>query len=121
MSVTITAIYASICGLLLIALSLRVIRARRREHIGLGDGDNPALHRAIRVQANFSEYAPMVLILMGLAELQGTSDIRVHVIGVALIAGRLIHAFGVSQESESYRYRVTGMVLTPVPDLTHFQ
>lgn len=32
--------------------------------------------------------------------------------GSALIGGRLLHAWGVSQEQENFRYRTAGMALT---------
>jgi hypothetical protein len=36
----------------------------------------------------------------------------VHVLGCALLAGRLLHAWGVSREPERFVFRVTGMALT---------
>ncbi len=105
-------IYAGLLGLVFIFLSVRVIRARRQERVALGDGGNPQVRRAMRVHANFAEYVPLALILIAFAELQGQPAVLVHALGLALLAGRLIHAFGVSQENETYRYRTAGMWLT---------
>ena len=105
-------IYAGLLGLVFIFLSVRVIRARRQERVALGDGGNPRLRRAIRVHANFAEYVPLALILIAFAELQGQPGVLVHTLGLALLVGRLIHAFGVSQENETFRYRTAGMSLT---------
>lgn len=108
----ITAIYASILALFFVSLSVRVIGARRAARVALGDGGNAQLLRRQRVHGNFAEYVPLALILMLLAEQQGTAAWVVHGIGVLLLAGRLVHAFGVSQSPERIWLRVTGMSLT---------
>ncbi len=109
---TVTPLYAALCGLLLILLSRRVIQQRRRFKVALGDAAEPEMLRAVRVQANFVEYAPIALILMALAELQGHAPWLLHGIGLLLICGRLLHAFGVAREPENLRFRVAGMALT---------
>ncbi len=110
--ITVTPIYASLVALLFVLLSLRVIVARRQSSVPLGDGGDPILLRRLRAHGNFAEYAPLVIVLMALAELQGGASITLHAIGLLLLGGRLIHAFGVSQEPENYRLRVAGMALT---------
>jgi uncharacterized membrane protein YecN with MAPEG domain len=110
--IAITPIYASLIALLFVLLSLRVIAARRQSRVPLGDGGDPILLRRLRAHGNFAEYAPLVIVLMALAELQGAAGITLHAIGALLIGGRLVHAFGVSQEPENYRLRVAGMALT---------
>ncbi len=112
MLLTATPIYAAVAAFILIYLSLRVIRTRRMEKVALGDGGNAALLRASRAQANFAEYVPMALLLMGFAELQGAPLWAVHGLGLVLLAGRLVHAYGVSQAQENFRFRVRGMQLT---------
>jgi uncharacterized membrane protein YecN with MAPEG domain len=108
----ITPVYAALTALLFVALGFRVIGARREARIGLGDGGNRILLRRIRAHGNFAEYAPMALILMALIELQAASSMVMHAMGVCLLTGRLIHAYGVSVEPENVRLRVTGMILT---------
>lgn len=109
---TVTPVYATLLGLLFIALSLRTIRLRRRHQIAVGDGNNSELRRAMRVHANFAEYVPLALLLVYFVEHDGATMLLVHTLGCALLAGRLLHAWGVSQPRENFRYRVTGMVLT---------
>ena len=109
---TVTPIYATILGLLFIALSVRTIRMRRKHQVAVGDGDNSELRRAMRVHANFAEYVPLALLLIFFVELDGTPKWWVHALAVALVCGRLAHAWGVSQTRENFRYRVSGMVLT---------
>ncbi|WP_303980730.1 MAPEG family protein [Dongia mobilis] len=112
MTMTITPLYAGPLALLFLILSLRVIGRRRMLQVGLGDGGDPDLARRIRVAANCGEYIPLVLILMVLAELQGATHFLLHATGAALLAGRALHAYGVSHAPENYRYRTTGMILT---------
>lgn len=109
---TVTPLYAAILGLVFVALSLQTIRLRRRHRVALGDGDQTPLRRAMRVHANFAEYVPLALLLMFFVERGGGSALRMHILGVALLAGRLLHAWGVSQVRENFRYRTAGMVLT---------
>lgn len=109
---TVVPTYAALCGLLLILLSVRVIRQRRRSKVSLGDAGKPEMQRAMRVQANFAEYVPLALLLLALAELQGLDPLILHALGLLLLFGRLLHAFGVGREPENLRFRVAGMVMT---------
>jgi hypothetical protein len=107
-----TALYAAILSLIFVALSLRTIRMRRRQKIAIGYADNDLMLRAMRVHANFAEYVPLSLILIYLVEISGRSTWLVHCLGLCLIVGRLLHAYGVSQPKEVFKFRITGMVLT---------
>ena len=49
---------------------------------------------------------------MGLGEAQGLQTWAVHGLGMMLVAGRVIHAFGVIREPEPVRWRICGMTLT---------
>ena len=64
----ITAVFAALLAPLFLVLSYRVIKLRGSTRTALGDGGNPELLRRMRVQANFAEYAPLALVLIGLAE-----------------------------------------------------
>ena len=108
----ITPIYAALLALLFIYLSIRVIKGREAHEVALGDGGHSALQRRVRVHANFAEYVPLALILIAMLEWLGGWGYLIHGLGIALLAGRLMHAFGVSQTKENLRYRVIGMVLT---------
>ncbi|KPK11511.1 MAG: hypothetical protein AMJ68_05680 [Acidithiobacillales bacterium SG8_45] len=93
----VTAIYASILGLLFVVLSLRVVMLRRRDRVPLGHGASKPLRRAIRVQANAAEYLPFILILMALLELNGGAGWELHIYGIAIVAARMLHAFWLSR------------------------
>jgi len=109
---TVTPIYAALAAFFFMFLSFRVIRLRFTERVGLGDGNNRALRRAIRVQGNFAEYAPLALLLMALVEIQGAPLWALNLLGTSILAGRLIHVLGFGREPERLRLRVTGMVIT---------
>ena len=108
----ITALYAGLLAILLLILSARVIGVRRAEKISLGDGDNRQLQQRIRVHANFVEYTPFALILIGLIESLKAPSLLLHGLGLALLMGRAIHAYGLSQSPQIMVLRVGGMVLT---------
>lgn len=108
----ITAFYAALLAPLFLYLSVRVIGRRREAKVALGPGDDAILLRRMRVHANFAGYAPFALLCMGLAEGVGVASLVIHIIGVVLVAGRYIHAYGVSQQPENFKLRVTGMTAT---------
>lgn len=112
MTLSIVPFYAALLALFYIFLSIRVVRMRVRDRIALGDANNPRLRRAVRVHANFAEYVPLTVILAAFVEWQQFAPVWVHGLCWMLIAGRVIHAYGVSQENEDYRLRVAGMVST---------
>lgn len=108
----VTALYAGLLGLMLIALSVTVIRHRFRAQIGIGVGEDQALQRAVRVHANFIEYTPLFLILLLLAEVVSQQAVLIHALGAAFLIGRISHAFGLSQSAGTSAPRFIGMVLT---------
>jgi uncharacterized membrane protein YecN with MAPEG domain len=112
MKLTIIPIYAAFLGLLFFALSAQVIFARRRARVGLGDGGDRGLVRAMRVHANFAEYVPLTLVLLAFLEIEGAPRLLVHLGGLGLLAGRLAHAYGMSQEPDIERLRAFGIVAT---------
>lgn len=106
----ITALYASLCALLLVKLSLQVISLRRTHRISLGDGGNAELQAAIRTQGNATEYIPIILILMMLLEWAAAAWWIIHLAGIALLAGRIIHASAL--KTGNVKHRVLGMKIT---------
>lgn len=108
----VTAFYAGLLALLYVGLSLRTIVYRRGKRVSLGEGGDPELQRRVRVHGNFGEYAPLALILMGLAESLGLIAPALHVLGLGLLAGRLSHAYALSQTPQSLTLRTIGMAVT---------
>jgi len=109
---SVTPLYAAVATLLFVLLSFRVIGVRRSAGVALGDGGDRLPMRRLRAHGNFAEYAPLAIVLMAFAEIQGLMAILVHVLGSALLVGRGLHAFGVSRTPEDFRFRVAGMSLT---------
>ena len=108
----ITALFAGLLALLFVGLAVRVIGARRGARVSIGDGGDKTLTRRVRVHGNFAEYVPMALVLMGLAESMGAWKPTLWLTGAALLIGRLLHAYGVSQINETLAFRITGTALT---------
>lgn len=106
----ISALYAAMLALLLVWLALRVIKVRREKLVRLGDGGEFALQSAIRAHGNAAEYIPIALILLTLLELSGGPAILVHLGGIAMLAGRILHAKGLL--TDSLRFRILGMQMT---------
>lgn len=107
-----TGLYAALCALLILALSFRIVQLRRRLRIGIGDGGDPALARAIRAQANAIEYVPLLLVMLLIAENNGAGVVFVHACGIALVLARLLHALGLSGSAGVSFGRFWGTALT---------
>ena len=108
----ITAFYAGLLAIFFVLLSIHVIRRRLANMVSLGDGGDVELSRRIRVHGNFAEYVPLGLILIGLSESLGTTPMLVHGLGLALLVGRMSHAWGLSPANGLQAFRTVGMVLT---------
>jgi uncharacterized membrane protein YecN with MAPEG domain len=98
--------------LLFIYLSFRVIKTRRQERIAIGDGGNPRMQRAMAVHNNFAQYVPLALLLMAFLEMQRGPTILIQILCAALLIARLLHAYGVSQMQEDFRFRKVGALMT---------
>jgi uncharacterized membrane protein YecN with MAPEG domain len=108
----VTMLYASLLGLFLIILSWGVSKVRLRERVSLGAGEVSDLEAAIRAHGNFIEYVPFALILLLLAESAGAQSWLLHALGGSLLAGRLLHAYGIRQPGSTNNYRKSGAALT---------
>ena len=92
----VAALYTGLVGLLLLALAARVSLLRRRFKVGLGDGGQRELQRAIRVHGNAVEWAVPAILLLLVAELNRAPLLLLHLCGLAIIVGRVLHAVGLS-------------------------
>ncbi|MBU2983263.1 MAPEG family protein [Lentibacter algarum] len=108
----ITPLYAALIGLLFIALSVNVIRTRFKHRVSVGDGGEKALIKAMRAHANCAEYAPFTLLLIAMAELQSGPAWLIHLLGLLILGGRFIHAYGFGRTPQIVPLRQTGMYLT---------
>ena len=110
--IKIVPIYAGLLAVFYCGLTVRTIRLRRIYKVALGYGSSPQLEKAMRVHGNFAEYVPLALILLTFLELQQTAGWLLHAGGIFLVLGRVLHAYGVSQFKENFRFRIAGMVQT---------
>jgi uncharacterized membrane protein YecN with MAPEG domain len=113
--IPVTLATAGLLGLIYLALCVRVSMARRDTKVSVGDGGGgkefEPLVVAMRTQANFSEYVPLALILLGALELAGAAHFTLVVLALMLIAGRIAHPFGMVRPAPN-PYRLAGILLT---------
>lgn len=112
MNAAITGLYAASLTVLFIFLSARVITYRRGDAISLGDGGDAGMLARVRAQRNCAEYAPFGLLLMLIAEAQGSAPFWRHLCGLLLLTGRVLHGVNFSFGIRNMMLRVGGMVLT---------
>lgn len=104
--------YAALLGLLYVYLSLATVSRRKKILVALGDGGDKLLQKKMRAHGNFQEYVPFALILISCFEYIGGANWLIHILGMCLLTGRILHGFGVSMLHEKLVFRVTGMGLT---------
>lgn len=104
----ISGIYAALCALLLLVLSVRISLRRNTEKIGIGTGQDEVITRRIRVQGNFVEYVPMALVLLLLLETNHTAPWLLHSFGVVLVVSRIAHAIGLGKSAGTSPGRLLG-------------
>ena len=109
----ITLIFAAALGLLNIWLGMRIVRIRVSRGVSLGHGDVPGMEARCRAHANFNEYVPMALILMGLVEMNVGASRWLWGIGALLVVARVLHPFGMDRPAPN-PYRALGIILTLV-------
>lgn len=113
MIVPVTAVFAAVTGLLLLVLSAQVVKFRLKYRKGLGVNDDPEFEAAVRAQANLVEYAPLGLIMLAIAELNGVSGALIYWTGMALVVGRILHAWGmINGKGGPHLARMIGILLT---------
>ena len=92
-------------------LALRISRTRAASKTWMGDGGDPALIARMRAQANFIEYTPIILILIGAIELARGTTSGLWIVGAVYILGRLAHGLGMDG-GRLVRLRSVGAVST---------
>ncbi|WP_112810928.1 MAPEG family protein [Ensifer sp.] len=108
MTLATTSLYALLLSAIWFVLWMRVSSARTALSCSIGDGGDPKLLQRIRQHGNFIEWVPFVLVLMVLAEAQGTDALWLHAAGVLLIIGRLAHPFGLPVDNAGHPLRYLG-------------
>ncbi len=108
---TITLTIAGACALLNLWLGMRVSQLRIRDKVSVGDGGNAGVTARMRAHANFVEYTPIFLILLGLVELARGTQTWLWAVGILFVIGRLLHPFGMDRPAPN-AMRMGGTILT---------
>ena len=108
----VTLTFAAIAGLMNIWLGWRVGQVRMSEKVLTGDGGNMRVIARMRAQANFVEFTPFVLILMGAIELAGGWPLALWAVGAVYFLARIAHAFGMESTDKPGRGRGPGILVT---------
>ena len=92
----VSALYAVLSALLLMKFSFDVVRLR--------------MQYRVRIHGNAVEYIPIAIVLMLFMEMNGAETWMVHICGIVLLAGRLMHYYGFHHRL--FRWRRSGMSAT---------
>ncbi len=104
-----TLLTAGLCGLIFFVLSWRVVQVRQSAKVLLGDAGNVLLLGRIRAHANFAEYVPICLILLGAIEAASRPEHHPILmgVGITLVVVRISHAIGMTYETVNV-FRIIG-------------
>ena len=90
----VTSLVAGVFAVMMVALSLAVTQRRIQVRSTHGDAGDSVLGKRIRAHGNFTEYAPLALILLALLEAQAAPAVLVQALGVVFVLSRLVHVVG---------------------------
>ncbi len=111
MILPITLTIAAAATLINLWLAARTGRVRLAKKVNIGDGGDPQLIARMRAQANFVEYTPFFLILLGLIEFAHGSATWLWLVAIAYILARIAHAFGMDRPAPN-PFRMIGILAT---------
>lgn len=114
--VPVTLLAAAAAALVNFWLGWRIAEHRQAFKVSVGDGGSEPLLRRMRAQANFTENAPLFLILTGAIELSGGNRWALAAIAAIFILARISHGIGM-ESAEQRRWRMFGMIGTSLPIL----
>lgn len=109
----IVGLYVGLNALLLLVLAYNVGGRRgAQKQLQPGDMGDSALTRAIRAHGNYTEHAPMALLILLMLALLGFMPMVLHLYGGVFTAGRVLGAFGMMRERHPNALRFTGNLVT---------
>lgn len=117
MGIPITLLAASLLGIVFLVIAMRNAAARGRVMAAEKQGEVPPelaaeLDHRLRVVANFSEYVPLLLLLLAALEMSSLDRVWVATLAVLLVLGRILHAWGYSRSPGPGFGRFAGTALT---------
>lgn len=110
MELPVTALFTGLLAIFALGLSARAGSYRGKTGISVLHGEpvNWELAQRVRAHQNFLEYVPILLILMGISELNGASSTYLYAIGTLLVIARLAHAVGLKHDNMAHIGRLIG-------------
>ena len=111
MILPITLTIAAAAALINFWLAVRVSQVRLAGKVMHGDGGNTLLMKRMRAQANFVEYTPFVVILIGLVEAARGANTLLWVAGIAYVLARIAHGFGMDSDKPN-PFRAGGILVS---------
>src|SRR5215475_3756042 len=93
------ALYAALNALIMLVLGLLVVRARVKTQTLIGDGGKPEMAGPLRAHGNNAEWTPMAVIMMLVLVSLASPWWMIHVVGLPLTVGRILHGFGLSRNT----------------------
>ncbi len=113
------ALYLALNMILLFILGYRTVKVRQSTGIGLGHAENDDMMRAMRIHANFAEYAPLPLLGLFALSAMNAPVMVVHVFGGIFTLARYAHCFGfTAPEGQRPTGRFYGTIFTGLILLT---
>lgn len=111
MLLQVTLAIAAACALINVWLAFRMSRRRMAAKIDMGDGGDTIMIARGRAHANFTEYAPFVLILIAAIELARGSETMLWAAGAIFVVARLAHPIGMDRAAPN-PFRMGGIIAT---------
>ena len=111
----ISTLFTSLLAIWLLILSARVIALKGASFLKFFAFNNfgeKALSRSVRAQGNFIEYTPFFLILLFIAEFNGSHPHFLYLVSGLFLISRLMHGIGFGFMRHSPFLRVGGTTLT---------
>ena len=103
--------YIAILIVMAVALALNVSRFRRPKRIGIGDGGDRDVMTAMRVHGNYVENVPFALAVLIMLPLLSAPVWAVHLVGLGMVAARILHAVGLSRSQGASFGRLFGILI----------
>lgn len=110
MAVPITGLFAGVFTVFALVLSARAGARRGKNQVSVlyGEPIDWSLAERVRAHQNFLEYVPLVLILMGIIELNGGAPGFLYTVGTLLVLTRIAHAVGLKHDNIAHKGRFIG-------------
>lgn len=112
MILPITLTVAGAAALINIWLAIRVGQKRVAGKVSIGDGGDLPLIARMRAHANFSEYTPYFLILVGLIEMATGTSLWLWIVSGAYLLARIAHGIGMDMIDGQSKLRGIGILVT---------